>query len=293
MDEKELRKYLNVIKRAVSLIENMLEEKSKSESIVQPIVEVSEIDYAKKKEEELKLQEEEIRILEEQRVARKKHINDLMAIDCWPESVPSFLVNKEVSEKDQINRANAVLDMTLDRSIENLSFLDFGCGDGWIAQEAMNRGASESYGYDITKSNNWDNLKNAIFTNDYSNLKKNNFDVIMLYDVLDHCHDPIELMRQVRECLKKDGVVYARCHPWTSKHASHLYKNGINKSYVHLFLNYNEIYDLIENAPIFTRIEKSPLEAYHHWFSNFNIAKERFIKESVSEFFLFHLLKNF
>ena len=290
MNEKELKKYLNVIKRAVSLIENMLDEKTKVE--FEAIVEIPEIDYAKQKEEELRakeeearLKEEELRIIEEQRVARKKHINDLMSIDCWPESVPNFLVNKEVSEKDQINRANAVLDMTLDKTLEGLNFLDFGCGDGWIAEEAKNRGASESFGYDILKSENWINLKNAIYTNDYSILKKDNFDVIMLYDVLDHCHDPIELMGQVRECLRKDGVVYVRCHPWTSKHANHLYKNGINKSYIHLFLNYHEIYDLTENAPLFTRIEKYPLRAYHYWFSNFNISKERFIKESVSEFF--------
>ena len=134
MNEKELKKYLSVIKRAVSLIENMLDEKTKVE--FEAIVEIPEIDYAKQKEEELRakeeearLKEEELRIIEEQRVARKKHINDLMSIDCWPESVPNFLVNKEVSEKDQINRANAVLDMTLDKTLEGLNFLDFGCGD--------------------------------------------------------------------------------------------------------------------------------------------------------------------
>ena len=56
MNEKELKKYLSVIKRAVSLIENMLDEKTKVE--FEAIVEIPEIDYAKQKEEELRAKEE-------------------------------------------------------------------------------------------------------------------------------------------------------------------------------------------------------------------------------------------
>jgi SAM-dependent methyltransferase len=175
--------------------------------------------------------------------------------------------------------------MMLDKKIEDLNFLDFGCGDGWIAQEALKRGATTSVGYDIKTSKNWSQIKKVKFTQNISELSSSFFDVIMLYDVLDHCVDPVKLMSQVKNLLKKDGVVYVRCHPWVSKHATHMYKQGINKAYFHLFLNYNEIKNLISQEPTFTRTEKEPIQAYHWWFNDFEIKKERFVKEPVSDFF--------
>ena len=85
--------------------------------------------------------------------------------------------------------------------------------------------------------------------------------------------------------MKKTGVVYVRCHPWTSRHATHLYKQGINKAYMHMFLSFDEIGKLIKEKPMFTRNEKNPMEAYRWWFRNFKIVKERTIKEPVSDFF--------
>lgn len=296
MNHKEIRRYLNVIKRAVSLIEGMMENDDGGllESLAsvehvpeaisppvnhqQAVVAISEpvVDQPKIIE----------RIIDPEQVkARQKHIQDLMAIDCWPEAVPQFLVAKDASIEDQVNRANAVLDMMLDKQIENLEFLDFGCGDGWIAQQATKRGTANSTGYDIIKSTTWESITGVTFTDDLKQLQKNSFDVIMVYDVLDHCLDPIGVMAYIKTLLKKDGVVYIRCHPWLSRHATHLYKQGVNKSYLHLFLSFDEIKALINQDPVFTRMEKNPIEAYRWWFNEFDIKKERFVKEPVSEFF--------
>lgn len=306
MNQKELRRYLNVIKRAVSLIEGMLENDddglleqftndlhithphAHQQVLPQPAVaefvqnvappppssSINLPNFGPTPEE-----------LEKIKAARKKHIDSLMAIDCWPEAVPHFLANKEPSEEDQINRANAVLDMMLDRQVEDCNFLDFGCGDGWISKQALKRGVAESTGFDIKTSDNWQNIKDVNFISNLSDLKKSYYDVVFLYDVLDHCEDPLFVMDTIKTLVKSDGVVYVRCHPWVSKHATHLYKQGINKAYLHLFLTYQEIQELIQQSPNFTRMEKNPLAAYHWWFKDFDIKKERFVREPISDFF--------
>ena len=295
MNEKEVRRYLNVIKRAVSFIEGMmdnndgglLEELVKTEPIpvvqppvpvpvpVEPPVPVVSIHPPV---------EDNSAQIEQARIARKKHIGDLLKIDCWPEAVPGFLASKAPTDEDQVHRAAAVLDMMLEPNIEGKSFLDFGCGEGWIAQEALNRGIVESVGYDIKADPNW-NKRKANFLADYDSIPKGHFDLVMLYDVLDHCEDPLDVMNKVRACMKPDGRVYVRCHPWTSRHGNHIWKQGMNRAYWHLFLCWEEIKDMIGQEPIFTRMEKNPLEAYRWWFHDFRIRKERPMNEPVSEFF--------
>jgi 2-polyprenyl-3-methyl-5-hydroxy-6-metoxy-1,4-benzoquinol methylase len=296
MNQTELRRYLNVIKRAVSFIEGMLDNDDgglleslsgiAQPQLPQPVaapvpqpapapVQVSQPVVAQPNNAEAMAF----------KAARQKHIGDLMAIDCWPEAVPQFLVAKDASAEDQANRANAVLDMLLDRRVEGLTFLDFGCGDGWIAGEVLKRGVTESVGYDVKESSIWPTIKGPKFTSNFNDLQPGYYDVIFLYDVLDHCEDPVFLMSQIQNLIKPTGTVYVRCHPWTSKHATHLYKQGINKAYLHLFLTYEEIKELINQDPVFTRAEKKPLEAYHWWFNNFTIKKERSVKEPVNGFF--------
>ena len=268
MDVQAAKKYIAVIERAMVLLKAAVEDGSPPpESEPQPVV----VQPA---------------ISQEHIEARNKHVQALMQIDCWPLAVPAHHINNSMSDEDQINRANAVLDMTLMKSVEGKDFLDFGCGEGWIAREAMKRGASSSTGYDLQNFPTWPNpkMKDVRFVTDFSVLTKDRFDVIFLYDVLDHAADPIEVMNQVKMLLNKDGVVYVRCHPWSSKHASHLYKKGLNKAYIHLFLTWDELAKL-GYEPMFTRTEKRPLEAYRWWFNSFKIERERPIREAVSEFF--------
>lgn len=301
MNQTELRRYLNVIKRAVSLIEGMLENDdgglleslsglAQPAPVAQPIMheptqQVVPVQPAAPTPAPQQPPPPNHAEVAAYKAARQKHIGDLLAIDCWPEAVPQFLVAKDASPEDQANRANAVLDMLLDRRVEGLTFLDFGCGDGWIAQEVLKRGVTESVGYDVKQSEVWANLKGPTFTCNFNDLHQGYYDVIFLYDVLDHCEDPVFLMSQIQGLIKPTGTVYVRCHPWTSKHATHLYKQGINKAYLHLFLTYEEIKELINQDPVFTRAEKKPMEAYHWWFNNFTIKKERSVKEPVNGFF--------
>ena len=296
LNKTKIRKYLNVIRHATSLIEAELDDDGTMEELF-PEVEVAPKPVKKKTVAKIvtpvetvtddteDAEEDDADEMEDYKEARQKHIKDLLAIDCWPEAIPNYS-NVEQTDKDQKKRANAVLDMILDKSIEGLSFLDFGCGEGWVAQEAKRRGASSVLGYDPQFNEKWKDISGCRFVHTLGPLTEHSFDVVLLFDVLDHCTDIDEVMDTVLNVVKKNGVVYIRNHPWTSIHATHLYKQGLNKAYMHLFLTWQELKDITGQDPMFTRPEQNPLEAYRWWFRNFKIVRERVIApEPVNEFF--------
>lgn len=303
-DVKEIRRYLNVIKRAVSLVEGMLdsddgglmEALAGEYKTLRPPVPVAPVAQPQVVQEPQPIQPQpqpekapdpppETPQAAEWRKLRAKHVQDLLSIDVWPEAVQAHLMKDETNEKDMVDRANMVLDMMLDRGLSGANFLDYGCGDGWITRQILNRGVATATGYDIVRSEVWNRLQGPQFTTTLEQLPSNNYDIIMLYDVLDHCEDPLKVMADVKRLLKWGGVVYVRCHPWTSKHGSHLYKDGLNKAYIHLFLTWEEAKGIIGKPPMFTRTEKNPMEAYRYWLEPFKVEKERIKPEKVHGFF--------
>ena len=273
MDKQKIEKYLAVIGRACDLIRQEMQEDvsqtfeqlAKNEPVASPPKAV--VQPSKPTDE------------------RTKHIESLMAIDCWPKAVNRDQ-SQPPSEADMINRANAVLDMTLGTSIEGATFLDYGCGDGYIASQIATRGPISITGYDINPSDHWSKLTTdkVKYTSDTNSLKPKGYDLVFLYDVLDHAGDADGVMKHVKYLAVPKSIVYVRCHPWTSRHASHLPKVGLNKAFIHLFLTYEELVGL-GHTPLFTRAEKNPLEAYRWWFRDFRIIKEKPLYEDVGEFF--------
>lgn len=284
-NKEEIRKYINVIRRAVSLLEAELDRDDGTfDELVDNLPPVVKQQHIIQAIDSPVVIESKVRPKLDQayKEARAKHVQDLMNIDPWPEAVPNYLIMSP-TDKDQKHRASAVMDMVLDRSIEGVDFLDFGCGEGWTTIEAKKRGAN-AVGYDPIVSPKWNELIGPSFFNRIENVV-GEFDVVMLYDVLDHCMDPEDVMSFIKKHLKKTGTVYVRCHPWVSRHATHLYKQGINKAYMHMFLSWDEIYELNKQKPMFTRAEKDPIKAYAWWFRDFKIVKQRVIKEPVDDFF--------
>ncbi len=267
MNEKAFRKYIDVVRRAMDLMEKSLNEGIPLPSI-QSLVEekIPEIDP-----------------LEKQRLDRLTHIKALMDIDCWPTAI-ELIDSGQSSVEDQIDRARSLFDSQLIQPIDKMNFLDFGCGEGYAAKEAISRGA-QSTGFDIVKYSTWDQSENVTFTTNFDSLKLASFDVIFLHDVIDHALDAENVMHKVKSLLKPNGLVYVRCHPWTAKHAVHLAQQGLNKAFIHLFLNTDELKSLGFD-PMFTRTEKNPLIAYRWFFHDFIIKKERIRREALSDFFL-------
>lgn len=69
------------------------------------------------------------------------------------------------------------------------------------------------------------------------------FDVVLLYDILDHIDNPVSYLKDVAAKVNPKGKLYVRCHPWTSRHGTHLY-HQINKAFIHLFLTPEELASL-------------------------------------------------
>lgn len=228
----------------------------------------------------------------------------------WPAAVEASLICNRQSEDEKFDRAEGILDMVVTKSIKNTKFLDFGCGQGHVAEKALAQNCKLTVGYDI-ESQNWDKRKideKLLLTTDWNEVKKNGpYEVVLVYDVLDHivtptyeiidCHNPpnniIEAFKAIKSVTAPAGTIYVRCHPWTSRHGSHLYQK-INKAFLQLIFTDEE---LIKIGATETKlaIQKiiHPLDTYSKIFSlaGFrNIRENARLTEPIEPFFERNLL---
>ena len=185
-------------------------------------------------------------------------------------------------EDDKKNRAENVIDVFISESLENKKFLDFGCGEGHMAVYAASQKTTISVGYDINQTGTlaWNSTENPYFlTTDLEKMKeKGPYDVILIYDVLDHCADPINVLIQAKSVLTNNGKIYLRTHPWISRHGGHLYQQGqlyrqLNKAFIHLILTEEEL-KTIGIEPETTPNQKvlSPIMTYENWIKKAGLA---------------------
>jgi 2-polyprenyl-3-methyl-5-hydroxy-6-metoxy-1,4-benzoquinol methylase len=221
----------------------------------------------------------------------------------WPYAVDPSLIVDVNSEQDKEDRAEGILDLIMGINLENLKFLDFGCGDGHVVNRSHLQKPKLSVGYDIKHSERWvqwgtpsifttDWSTPSIFTTDWSEVKKSGpFDIVLLYDVVDHmlCSDTelIEKLKEIKGMLSPGGRVFVRTHPFCSRHGTHLY-HQINKAFVHLVFSEDELTSLgYKQEP--TRKVKHPLNEYNNFFTlaGFKIQNgPHQLKEGVDPFFI-------
>lgn len=191
-----------------------------------------------------------------------EELKKLLVSSDWPESVLEFQIVDENSEQEKMDRAEGVIDILIQEDLKDKKFLDFGCGEGHMAKYASSQ-CQTSIGYDIAKPNDsfvWEEKQeNFLLTTDFNKVKENGpYDIILLYDVIDHAmrkesektpeslgngDKETEILKKASEVLSETGKIYLRCHPWCSRHGSHLYRK-INKAFVHLVFYNNELGDL-------------------------------------------------
>lgn len=179
-------------------------------------------------------------------------LKELLVSSDWPESVLEFQIVDENSEQEKMDRAEGVIDILIQDDLKDKKFLDFGCGEGHMAKYCASQSIS-SIGYDISKSDKssfiWEEKQeNLLLTTDFNKVKENGpYDIILLYDVIDHAEGGIEkqveILRSAAEILSEKGKIYLRCHPWCARHGSHLYRQ-INKAFIHLVFSEDEINQL-------------------------------------------------
>lgn len=95
------------------------------------------------------------------------------------------------------------------KPIENVRLLDLGCGTGWFLEVAKNEGFNVNgieLGKEIAKHTS-KRLGIKIFTDSIQDLPRTEkFDVITLFDVLEHVPDPRAVLTAVREHLNPAGI---------------------------------------------------------------------------------------
>lgn len=112
------------------------------------------------------------------------------------------------------------------------------------------------------------------------------YDIAFLYDVIDHIKiDPEVLLSKIRNSLNDNGVIYMRCHPWTSRDSLHL-SHKLNKAYMHLIFTESELKTLFPDL-VYTRRFSIPLLNYGHIIekSGFRIISRYARLEPPEEFF--------
>lgn len=218
---EKIRDLLNEIISSLEVDTPILNETQKSTEVIQeivPLVEEKEFDMLKR----------------------------LLDSDKWPSAVFQSQIADENSETDKRERAEGISDILLP-PLQGKKFLDFGCGEGHIA-EYNSKIAELSVGYDIKKSTkslfDWEELKEKLLlTTDFAKVQAEGpYDVILIYDVLDHVENESmeDVLSKAKSVLSPNGNVYLRCHPWSSRHGSHLYRK-MNKAFLHLVFNDEEL----------------------------------------------------
>ena len=187
----------------------------------------------------------------------------------WPQAVYTTQIADENSDKDKRERAEGIIDIILP-PVDGKKFLDFGCGEGHVVACVAGT-ASVSVGYDIVQDSksgfDWNNESGNFFlTTDFDSVKnKGPYDIILIYDVLDHAQEstPKEILLKAASVLAEGGKIYLRTHPWCSRHGGHAYRK-INKAFVHLVFTEEELrsmgVDFIPNM----RVMK-PIDTYNSW----------------------------
>ena len=215
--------------------------------------------------------------------------------DQWPVAANPASICRPDSEEDKLNRASGVVSLMIEDNLAGKKFLDFGCGEGHMAAEASNV-AAYSTGYDITNQR-WDHIPqkaNLLLTSSWDAMKNHGpYNVILIFDVLDHANvddgmdaPGVLLKRVVDELLLPNGKVYLRCHPWCSRHGTHIYTE-VNKAFPHVVLTEEEL--LATGMNMGQKVHKviAPLLTYRGWIaqSGLQIENERVIKVPIEPFF--------
>lgn len=176
-------------------------------------------------------------------------LKTLLDSPSWPHAVDEDLICDEDSETDKEYRAEGMLNLIIEESVKDKKFLDLGCGEGHVVIQAA-KIANISVGFDIQTSGVFDwelqNNKMLLTTNWDKVIENGPYDVILIYDVVDHINNQqerIDLLTKAKEVKTNNGKIYLRTHPFCSRHGGHLYRT-LNKAYAHLVFTPQELESL-------------------------------------------------
>jgi len=172
---------------------------------------------------------------------------------------------------------------------KNKKLLDIGTGNGYALDEAFQMGF-DCYGLDISeyackKAN--ERFPNKIFngTLEKAHYKDDQFDVIMMTDLIEHIPQPVSFLKEIDRILKRKGLIFIITPNSDSKTRKILGKNWFQYKYEHVtYWNKKSLKYLFDpiNFQILelrTNIKKYRLRYYHNYFKKYVII-------GISTFFL-------
>jgi 2-polyprenyl-3-methyl-5-hydroxy-6-metoxy-1,4-benzoquinol methylase len=238
----------------------------------------------------------------EPEVARNTSTDDLkdfeslrkaLESDKWPEAVNPNLICDPSNEQDKLERGRGIVELMIEPDLKGLKVLDFGCAEGHVAFVASEYEPTVVVGYDCEHNDRWNSFQkdNLVYTDNWKEVLKNGpYDVIILFDVIDHVknENAVGVLRKAREALSEEGRIYMRCHPFISRHGTHLYHH-LNKAYAHLVFTQEELKTIVPEQKF---VEESinvlfPLRTYDEFLqqANLEIVHRREITSKVDSFF--------
>jgi len=226
---------------------------------------------------------------EKRNLVEKQELRNLLKQEVWPAAVSEDLLCSENLDDDKLARAADICEKILRTETQATKILDFGCGEGHTTYlMATLSDAEVVLGFDI-ESHEWNfgQSENLIFSQNFEKVKSfGPFDSILVHDVLDHCHDPEETLQSIKQLKSQEGKIYLRCHPWTSRHANHLYRQ-VNKAYLHLIFSEDELYSM-GVTPNYCFKNNDPIDYYEKLFKkhNLKILSKNTVKQPFELFFL-------
>lgn len=214
------------------------------------------------------------------------NILEIINSNVWPVAVNENLIIDRNNEEEKKERAQGIIELFLEESLENKKFLDYGCGEGHVVEAAT--GSSYAIGYDLKSFKTWNEIN---CTSDWNKIVENGpYDVILIFDVLDHLinENPVDVLKKIKSITNQNGSVYIRFHPITSRCATHSY-HKLNKAFAHLVLNHDQLIKLLPNEEDYIPNNGSskPIKSYEEYIreSGFIIESRNEITEKPEEFF--------
>ena len=132
-----------------------------------------------------------------------KNTNKDFFKDCW--------ADYESRKSKKLTRFKKTL-IELEKYTDKGNFLDLGCATGVFLDMAQKRGWN-SYGIEISKfASDYarKEFKLNVKTGDLLNVnfKNNFFDVVTMWDFIEHVEHPLKILKKVNKITKKDGIIF-------------------------------------------------------------------------------------
>lgn len=159
----------------------------------------------------------------------------------WKEAIDSSFICYD--EESKFDRAENIIETLLNDELENKKILDYGCGEGHVIKELEKYNTNLSIGFDIDQPELDSVWKNANCVTDFNLIEKEKpYDYIIIYDVIDHIINETqeEFLNRIKSLCSEKTKIIIRCHPFSSRHGGHLYKD-LNRAWIHLILNEDEL----------------------------------------------------